>query len=55
LPAHPFAVPAHHGALGLFHPRAMIVRAVAHLMLGRCRVQDRWEETPAIHLRPLPL
>jgi glucoamylase len=34
-----------HGALGLFHPRAMIVRAVAHLMLqGPVTSQDRWEE-----------
>jgi glucoamylase len=34
-----------HDALGLFHPRAMIVRAAAHLMLqGPVTSQDRWEE-----------
>jgi glucoamylase len=32
-------------ALGLFHPRAMIVRAAAHLILqGPVTSQDRWEE-----------
>ncbi len=34
-----------HDALGLFSPRAMIVRAAAHLMLqGPVTSQDRWEE-----------
>ena len=32
-------------ALGLFHPRVMIVRAAAHLILqGPVTTQDRWEE-----------
>jgi glucoamylase len=34
-----------HDALGLFHPRPMIVRAAAQLMLqGPVTSQDRWEE-----------
>jgi glucoamylase len=34
-----------HDALGLFHPRAMMMRAAAHLMLqGPVTSQDRWEE-----------
>jgi glucoamylase len=34
-----------HDALGLFSPRAMIVRAAAHLILqGPVTSQDRWEE-----------
>jgi glucoamylase len=34
-----------HGALGLFSPRAMIVRAAARLILqGPVTAQDRWEE-----------
>jgi glucoamylase len=34
-----------HDALGLFHPRAMIVRATARLILhGPVTSQDRWEE-----------
>ncbi|PYL61464.1 MAG: glucoamylase [Verrucomicrobia bacterium] len=34
-----------HDALGLFHPRVMMVRAAAHLILqGPVTGQDRWEE-----------
>jgi glucoamylase len=34
-----------HDALGLFNPRAMIIRAAAHLILrGPVTAQDRWEE-----------